>query len=43
MQMLRIVMVISAWCWFATVANAEVRTREIEYKQGDTVLQGLIA
>lgn len=43
MQMLRIVMVISAWCWFASVANAEVRTREIEYKQGDTVLQGLMA
>ena len=43
MKMLRIVMVLSAWCWFASVANAEVRTREIEYKQGDTVLQGLVA
>ena len=40
MQLLRIVMVLSAWCWFASVANAEVRTREIEYKQGETVLRG---
>ena len=43
MQMWRVVMVLSAWCWLTAVANAEVRTREIEYKQGHTVLQGLIA
>jgi dienelactone hydrolase len=44
MQTLRVlVMIWSAWCWFAPAANAEVRTREIEYKQGNTVLQGLIA
>lgn len=43
MQMLRVVMLLSAWCWFASVANAEVRTREVEYKQGDTVLRGLMA
>ncbi|HKW86454.1 MAG TPA: dienelactone hydrolase family protein, partial [Nitrospiraceae bacterium] len=28
---------------FASAAAAEVQTREVEYKQGETVLQGLIA
>jgi dienelactone hydrolase len=28
---------------FASAAAAEVKTREVEYRQGDTVLQGLIA
>lgn len=44
MQMLRVmVMAWSICCWFAAAADAEVRTREIEYKQGETVLQGLMA
>ncbi len=43
MQSLRVLMVLSAWCWFASMANAEVRTREVQYKQGETVLQGFIA
>ena len=28
---------------FASAASAEVKTREFDYKQGDTVLAGLIA
>ena len=43
MQIWRVVMMLSAWCWLTSLANAEVRTREIEYKQGNAVLQGLIA
>ncbi len=43
MQMLRVMMVLSAWCWFASAASGEVRTRDVEYKQGETVLQGLVA
>src|ERR671912_385733 len=43
MRMLGVMMALSAWCWLASPANAEVRTKEIEYKQGNTVLQGLIA
>jgi dienelactone hydrolase len=32
-----------AACTLATPAAAEVKTKEVEYKQGDTVLQGFIA
>lgn len=32
-----------AACFLATPAAAEVKTKEVEYKQGDTVLQGFIA
>ncbi len=43
MQILRVVMVLSAWCWFASAASGEVRTKEVEYNQGETVLQGFVA
>lgn len=35
--------VVAALLTFASGAAAEVKTQEIDYKQGDTVLQGLIA
>ncbi len=39
-RMLAVVVVLLT---FASAASAEVQTREVEYKQGDTVLVGLIA
>jgi dienelactone hydrolase len=35
--------VVAVLLTFASAASAEVQTREVEYKQGDTVLVGLIA
>jgi dienelactone hydrolase len=37
------VALISAGVLFASTAAAEVRTKQIDYKQGDTVLQGFLA
>ena len=39
MKMLRVVMALSAWCWLDSMANAEVRTREIGYKKTDITRQ----
>lgn len=39
----RTAMVMAACLGVAAVARADVKTREIEYKQGDTVLQGFFA
>jgi len=39
----RILIAVAVVLLFASAASAEVQTREIEYKQGDTVLQGHIA
>lgn len=43
MHMSRGIAVFVALLMFASGAAAEVKTQEIDYKQGDTVLQGLIA
>jgi len=43
MQMIRMTMVLSAFVLFASSAAAAVQTREVEYQQGGTVLQGFIA
>jgi dienelactone hydrolase len=43
MRAARIWMVIAALLGAASAAGAAVMTREIEYRQGDTVLQGLMA
>lgn len=43
MHMKRMLAVAAVLLAFASAASAEVQTREIEYKQGDTILQGLIA
>ncbi|HEX2056357.1 MAG TPA: dienelactone hydrolase family protein [Nitrospiraceae bacterium] len=40
---LHLVAVMSAMVLFASTAAGEVRTNEIVYKQGDTVLQGFLA
>lgn len=40
---LHIVAMVSAVVLFASAAAAEIQTKQIDYKQGDTVLQGLIA
>jgi len=39
----RMLAVVAVLLTFASAASAEVQTREVEYKQGDTVLVGLIA
>ncbi|QEM68294.1 dienelactone hydrolase family protein [Geobacter sp. FeAm09] len=41
--MLRLVMVAAALVWWAVSAEAAVRTKVVEYKQGDTVLEGYLA
>ncbi|MPZ20240.1 MAG: prolyl oligopeptidase family serine peptidase [Luteitalea sp.] len=41
--MTRVLMVAATLFLLAPAAIAEVRTREVEYRQGETVLQGLIA
>lgn len=43
MRMRGLLMAVAVVLAFAPAASAEVQTREIEYKQGDTVLAGLIA
>ena len=43
MNMKRMVIAVAAVLLFASSSAAEVQTREVEYKQGDTVLVGLIA
>ncbi len=43
MRMKQMLIAAAAALAFASAAGAEVQTKEIEYKQGDTVLQGLIA
>lgn len=40
---LHIVAMVSAVVLFAAAAAAEIQTKQIEYKQGNTVLQGLLA
>lgn len=40
---LHIVAMVSAVVLFASAAAAEIQTKQIEYKQGNTVLQGLLA
>jgi dienelactone hydrolase len=40
---LHVIAMMSAVVVFASAAAAEVRTKEIHYKQGDTVLQGFLA
>ena len=41
--MLRTVALAVSMLAFASAASGEIKTREVEYKQGDTVLQGFIA
>lgn len=41
--MIHMVVALSALFWFASSAAAEIHTKEVEYKQGGTVLQGLVA
>ena len=43
MRTQRILIAVAAVLLFASAASAEIQTREIEYKQGNTVLQGLVA
>lgn len=43
MRMKQLMIAASVALAFASAAAAEVQTKEVEYKQGDTVLQGLIA
>lgn len=43
MRVQRCVIVVAAMLLCAAAASAEVRTKEVEYKQGDTVLQGFVA
>jgi hypothetical protein len=43
MRTKRVLIAAVAVLLFASAASAEVQTREIEYKQGDTVLVGLMA
>lgn len=41
--MVAVVVVVAGWPAPAAPASAEIRTREVEYKQGDTPLHGFIA
>ena len=41
--MIRMTLIVAAAVTFAGAARAEVKTEPVEYKQGDTVLQGFLA
>ncbi|MCC2643905.1 MAG: dienelactone hydrolase [Nitrospira sp.] len=41
--MIHMVIALSVLFWFAPSASAEIHQKEVEYKQGDTVMRGLVA